>query len=93
VQVFIRGKEGIRKFRGMLAEPPLPEDSREILDILGHYTALNQKLEELEARKPILPGLGHPDPDAEIEIRLVQREIAKLRSLMEMHLRQSKGDE
>ena len=91
VQLFVRGKEGIRRFQGMLGEAPMLGDSREVITVLDHFAALKRKLEELEASKSILPVFAPADPDLETQARLVRREMAKLRRFMKIHLRRSKA--
>ena len=52
VQLFIRGKEGIKRLKKLIGNNKKDLNSREIINSLDYLDELNNKLNEIEDKKP-----------------------------------------
>ena len=53
VQLFIRGKEGIAKLTELLGKTKIIGNSKELINTIDFYNELNDKLIEIEMKKPL----------------------------------------
>ena len=53
VQLFIRGKEGIKKFKNLISDYNYKVKSQILIELIDYYERLKEKLCEIEANKPI----------------------------------------
>jgi predicted RNA-binding Zn-ribbon protein involved in translation (DUF1610 family) len=82
IQLFIRGKSGVERFRNLLGKGELRDSSRDLVRTLDYFDYLRKKLEEIQEEKPIF-GI---DPDIDLQERLVKRQLIKLRLGMRNHI-------
>ncbi len=86
VQVFFRGKEGIRRFREMLGHAQLAGNVRGLAPLLEYAAFLRKRLRQIRREKPILGK----DSNLEIEEKLVENEIARVRNVLEIELKDAR---
>ena len=86
VQLFIRGKEGIRRFRKMLGHAVLAENGQELSPLLEYAAFLRKRLRQIHREKPILGK----DQSLEIEGKIVESEIERIRNVWETELREKR---
>lgn len=75
VQLFVRGKEGIKRFYSMIGKIPLNRNSRLIIDTIDYFNYLKEKLIEIEENKPIF-GV---DEDLNIQEKIIKMQLNLLR--------------
>ena len=83
VQVFFRGKEGIRRFRAMLGHAELDGNVRELPPLLEYAAFLRKRQRQIRREKPII----EKDQSLEIEEELVESEIERVRNVWENELK------
>ena len=86
VQVFFRGKEGIRRFREMLGRAELAGNVRGLSPLLEYAAFLRRRLRQIRREKPILGK----DQSLEIEEELVKNELARVRKVLETELKEAR---
>lgn len=75
VQLFIRGKPGIKLFEKLLGKTTAEKNSVELLRITDHFGALKAKLADIISQKPLFST----DPDLEMAEELLTDQIKKVR--------------
>jgi hypothetical protein len=78
IQLFIRGKQGIRRFNKLLGESKLLGDSKELLGSLDYLKNLKERLAQVRADKPIFGS----DPDLEFQEKVILEHLSKLKQTM-----------
>ncbi len=86
VQVFFRGKEGIRRFREMLGHAELAGNVRGLAPLLEYAAFLRKRLRQIRREKPIL----EKEQSLEIEEKLVENEIVRVRNVLETELKEAR---
>ena len=86
VQVFFRGKEGIRRFREMLGHAEMPGNIRGLAPLLEYAAFLRKRLRQIRREKPILGK----DQSLEIEEKLIENEIVRVRKVLEAELKEAR---
>ncbi len=86
VQVFIRGKEGIRRMREMLGHGELSGNVRGLAPLLEYGTFLRGRLREIHREKPLLGK----NQNLETEEKLVEAELARVRKVLESELKETR---
>lgn len=86
VQVFFRGKEGIRRFREMMGTAEMPGGIRGLAPIMEYAEFLRKRRRQIRREKPIL----EKDQSLEVEEKLVENEIVRVRKLWETELREAR---
>jgi len=74
VQLFIRGKIGIRKFENLISNIEYKLKSKELINLIDYYAKLSEKLNEIRDRKPFL---GRND-DLDAQEKLLEKELKVL---------------
>lgn len=88
LQLFVRGKEGIRRLQALLASSQCVSSVQELNTVLDHFRLLKDRLREIEERFPLVGR----DPDLELEEKLVRRELGKIREFLENELQGKKKE-
>ena len=83
VQVFFRGRDGIRRLQGMLGQVELSGDVREISTLLEYAAFLRARRRDIRRETLVCGG----NPEVELEEKLVARELARIRNVLENELR------
>ena len=78
VQLFIRGKQGIRRFKKLLGKSKLLGDSKELLSSLDYLKALKERLAQVRDDKPAFGS----DPDLEFQEKVILEHLSKLKQNM-----------
>ena len=52
VQLFVRGKEGIKKFKNLISDYNYKFKSQKLIELIDYFEKLEKKLAEIEAKKP-----------------------------------------
>ena len=75
VQLFIIGKNGIKKFEKLVSKRGEKIDSKELLNSVNNFNKLKEKLEEIKLEKPLLGE----DKDLNIQEKIIKKELNNLR--------------
>ncbi len=59
MQLFIRGESGIKKFRDLTPNYEFKFKSHKLIELIEYYEKLNEKLGEIEAKKPLFGENKH----------------------------------
>ena len=86
VQVFFRGKDGIRRLREMLGRTSPSGSVAEILPLLEYAASLRNRLREIRKEKPILGE----DRGLEIEEKVIWKERARVEKILEIELKEKR---
>ena len=86
VQVFFRGKEGIRRMREMLGHGELSGNVRGLAPLLEYAAFLRGRQREIHREKPLLGK----NPNLETEEMLVKTELDRVRSVLETELKEAR---
>ena len=76
VQLFIRGKIGIRKLENLISNIEYKLQSKELINLIDYYKKLSEKLKEIRKRKPILGG----NDDLDAQDKAVEKQLMVLRN-------------
>jgi DNA-directed RNA polymerase subunit RPC12/RpoP len=82
VQVFVRGKEGIRQLRRVMGHGELTGNVRDLSPLLDYFAFLRGRLREIQKQRPIVGK----NADLEIEAKLVRSELDRVGKLMKREL-------
>jgi len=75
VQLFVRGKDGIKRFTALVGKARPKSDSQNLLNTLDYFNALKTRLDEIESDMPILGR----NEDLEIEAKIIRGQLDNLR--------------
>ncbi len=75
VQLFVRGKKGMKMFANLIGKLRLQGDSKELISTLDHFNSLKNMLEEIQENKPILGT----DMDLELQEKVILMQLDRLR--------------
>jgi len=78
IQLFIRGKSGIDRFKNLLGKAGLRDSSLDLVRTIDYFNYLRKKLEELQAEKPFFGT----DENLELEERIVQNQLVHIRNYL-----------
>jgi len=59
MQLFIRGKNGIKRFKNLISNYNYKVKSHKLIELIEYYEKLNDKLSEIKAKKPIFGENKH----------------------------------
>ena len=75
VQLFIRGIEGIKRFEKLVGKNKKDLNTREMINTIDYFDELTKRLEEIEAKKPMI-GINN---DLDLQERIIKKQLKKLR--------------
>ncbi len=78
VQLFVRGKEGIRKMGEIVGARKIKGDSQQLIKRLDLFNILKERLKEIENEQPFLGT----NSDLDLQEKAIKNQLAKLRSNM-----------
>ncbi len=79
MQLFVRGKEGIKKFNSLVSELGKDFTTKELINKINYFDLLKNKLEEIKNKKPIIGD----DFDLNLQEKIIKKEMNKLRKKWE----------
>lgn len=86
VQVFFRGKEGIRRFQELVGQAELSGNVRGISPLLEYAALLRNRKREIQETIPILGT----NPSLQVELQLVESELERIEIVCETELKASR---
>jgi hypothetical protein len=78
VQLFIRGKEGMKKLAEIVGVKKIRGDSQQLIKRLDLFNALKSRLEQIKNEQPFLGS----DSDLDLQEKAIKSQLGKLRSYM-----------
>ena len=75
MQLFIRGKNGIKKFKNLISDYNYKFKSEKLIELIDYYNRLNGKLCEIEANKPFFGE----DEDLNLQEKAIKKQLNNLR--------------
>ena len=78
VQLFIRGKEGIKRFKNLILNYNYKFKSQKLIELIDYYDRLNEKLSEIEAKKPFLGE----NKDLNLQEKVIEKQLKSLQKVM-----------
>ena len=78
VQVFIRGKNGIEMFKNLISNYDSKVKSHKLIEIIEYFEKLNEKLSEIEAKKPIFGENKHLN----LQAKVIKKQLDSLQKVM-----------
>ena len=75
VQLFIRGKKGIKIFKNLIPNYNYKFKSQKLIELIEYYEKLNEKLSEIEAKKPIFGE----NEDLNLQEKAIKKQLNNLR--------------
>lgn len=78
IQLFIRGKNGIKKFKNLLPNYKLKVKSHKLVELVELIPKLNDKLSELEAKKPVFGENKHLN----LQAKIIKKQLNSLQKVM-----------
>ncbi len=78
VQLFVRGKAGIKKFKTLLENEGIKKNTRELISLIDYLAALEERLAEIQSSKPFFGT----DADLELQEQLLKNQLAKLQKTL-----------
>ena len=75
VQLFIRGKEGIKQFKNLISDYYYKVKSQKLIELIDYYERLKEKLSEIEANKPFFGE----DKDLNIQAKAIKKQLNNLK--------------
>ena len=78
VQLFIRGKKGIKKLKNLIPNYKNKVKSQKLIEIIDYIEELNAKLSEIEAKKPFFGE----DKDLNIQEKVIEKQLKSLQKAL-----------
>ena len=78
MQLFVRGKEGIKKFKNLIPNYKSKVKSHKLIEIIDYIEALNAKLSEIEAKKPFFGE----DKNLNIQEKVINKQLKSLQKAL-----------
>ena len=78
MQLFVRGKEGIKKFKNLIPNYKNKVKSHKLIEIIDYIEALNAKLSEIEAKKPFFGE----DKNLNIQEKVINKQLKSLQKAL-----------
>ena len=78
VQLFIRGKNGIKKFKNLIPNYNYKFKSHKLIELIEYFEKLNEKLSEIEAKKPIFGENKHLN----VQAKVIKKQLNSLQKVM-----------
>ena len=75
VQLFVRGKEGIKKFKNLISDYNYKVKSQKLIQLIDYYNRLKEELAEIEANKPFFGE----DKDLNIQEKVIKKQLNSLK--------------
>ena len=75
VQLFIRGKKGIKIFKNLIPNYNYKVKSQKLIELIDYYNRLNEKLAEIEAKKPFFGE----NEDLNLQEKAIKKQLNNLR--------------
>ena len=82
IQLFVRGKSGIQRFKQLLGKTEVRGGRRDLLRNLDCFESLKRKLDEIQTKKPFFGT----DQDLELQEKIIQRHLSIMRHCMNRNL-------
>ena len=78
LKLFIRGKEGIKRFKNLIGKNSNEFDLREIINSIDYFDELIDRLKEIEAKKPMI-GINK---DLHLQEKIINIHLNKIRGIL-----------
>ena len=78
VQLFIRGKNGIKKFKNLMPNYNCKVKSHKLIELIEYFEKLSEKLSEIEAKKPIFGENKHLN----LQAKVIKKQLDSLQKVM-----------
>ncbi len=78
VQLFVRGKEGIKKFKHLILNYKYKVKSQKLIELIDYYDRLNEQLAKVVANKPFFGE----DNDLNIQEKVIKKQLKSLKLIL-----------
>ena len=75
VQLFIRGKEGINRFKKLTGKSKIEGNAKDLINTIDYFNELNKLLEEVKMKKPIL----WENKDLNLQEKVIKNQLNQIR--------------
>jgi len=77
-QLFVRGKKGIEKFMNLISNYNCKYKSHKLVELIELIAKLNDKLSEIEAKKPVFGGNKHLN----LQAKVIKKQLNSLQKVL-----------
>ena len=79
VQLFVRGRIGIKRFLSLISDFNYKAKSKELIDLIDYFEKLKEKLNKIRKNKPIIGK----NEDLNIQEKAIKKQLNNLRKKLE----------